>query len=261
MGTAKLQGHLWGARARSWAELQELAFEPLYRAAFEAAGVAQGVRLLDVGCGAGLALAIARDFGAEVSGIDAAEGLIEIARQRLPGADLRVGELEQLPWRDGCFDIVTGFNSFQYAEDRVHGLQEAARTMTADGRLVAAVWGQPDQCQMADYLAALGRCMPAPPPNAPGPWALSPPGALEALLRTAGLKVIDSGEATTVFRFANDGEAREGLLASGPAVRAVEHSGEDATAAAVAEAIERFRAIDGSYEMLNVFRFVVARKE
>ena len=129
LGTAQAQGALWGARAREWADLQEAAFEPLYRDALEAAEVGEGNSVLDVGCGAGLAVVVARKMGAKVSGLDAAADLIGIAKSRTPEADLRVGELEELPFEDGAFDVVTGFNSFQYAADRVNALREARRVM------------------------------------------------------------------------------------------------------------------------------------
>ena len=91
MGSAQVQGELWGARAREWADLQEASFGPVYEAAYDAARVAKGSTLLDVGCGAGLALKIAQSRGAHVAGLDAAAGLAEIARSRCPGADIRVG--------------------------------------------------------------------------------------------------------------------------------------------------------------------------
>ena len=58
---------------------------------------------------------LAADRGADVHGLDASEGLLAHARGRVPGAPLLQGELEQLPYEDASFDIVTGFNSFQYA--------------------------------------------------------------------------------------------------------------------------------------------------
>jgi 2-polyprenyl-3-methyl-5-hydroxy-6-metoxy-1,4-benzoquinol methylase len=67
-----VQGELWGARARDWAEAQEPAQSGLYPPVFDAAGVGEGTSLLDVGCGSGVAAAIAHDRGAKVSGIDAA---------------------------------------------------------------------------------------------------------------------------------------------------------------------------------------------
>ena len=56
--------------------------------------------LLDAGCGAGLALQIAAKRGATVTGFDASAALLEIAAERVPGADLRRGDLESLPYGD-----------------------------------------------------------------------------------------------------------------------------------------------------------------
>lgn len=260
MGTAQMQGALWGARAHEWADLQEHGTSAVYDAAFDAVQLARDACLLDVGCGAGLALSLAQKRGAAVSGLDAASELAEIARSRCPGADIRVGELEDLPFADESFDVVTGFNSFQYAADRVHGLQEAGRVMKADGRLVAAVWGNPDKCDMAGYIVALGSFMPPTPPGAPGPWALSPPGALEELVAQAGFTPLGGEAVTVVFEFADEDAAVRGLLAAGPAVRAIEIAGEKAVAAAVLKAVEPYKRSDGSFALGNEFRFVVARK-
>ena len=57
---------------------------PFYEAAFDAIGVGNGTNLLDVGCGAGLALQLAEKRGAAVSGLDAAEGFLAVARGRVP---------------------------------------------------------------------------------------------------------------------------------------------------------------------------------
>ena len=93
MGTAEMQGALWGAAARDWAELAEPHQIPFYEAAFDAIGVKAGTRLLDAGCGAGLALSLAAQRGARAAGFDASAGLLAIARERLPQADLREGDL------------------------------------------------------------------------------------------------------------------------------------------------------------------------
>jgi cyclopropane fatty-acyl-phospholipid synthase-like methyltransferase len=85
MGSAQIQGQLWGARAREWAELQESSFRELYDAAFNAAKIGAGSAMLDVGCGAGLALQMAQARGAKVSGVDAAPSLADIAKSALSG--------------------------------------------------------------------------------------------------------------------------------------------------------------------------------
>lgn len=259
MGTAQSQGDLWGTRARQWAELQEGSFRPLYEAAFDATQVGNGSAVLDVGCGAGLALQVAQSRGATVSGLDAAAALADIARSRCPGGDIRTGEIEELPYVDSSFDVTTGFNSFQYAADPVQALAEAKRVTKPAGAVVVAVWGAADKCQLAPYLAAVGKLLPPPPQGAPGPFALSAAGALEALVAKAGLKPGVVQTVVTVVRFPDESTALDGLLASGVAERAIRNSGEAAMRDGIAAAIRPSRRSDGSYAFSNEWRFLVSR--
>jgi SAM-dependent methyltransferase len=259
MGTAQIQGELWGVRARDWAELQEGSFRPLYEAAFNGAHIGNGTTLLDVGCGAGLALQIAQARGAKVTGLDAAAGLAALAKTRCPGADIRVGEIEELPFGDHSFDTVTGFNSFQYAADPVHALSEAKRVTKPSGHVVVAVWGAAENCELAPYIAALGKLLPPPPPGAPGPFALSAPGALETLVSKAGLRPEGASTVRTTMSFPDEKTALRGLLAAGVAERAIRNSGEAPTRDGVAEAIKPFRKSDASYVLQNEWRFLVSR--
>jgi Methyltransferase domain len=50
-------------------------------------------------------------------GIDASEALLELARNRVPDAELRLGDMQFLPYGDDSFDLVTGFTSFFFAAD------------------------------------------------------------------------------------------------------------------------------------------------
>ena len=59
MGAAHLQGSLWGARTRDYAEIVEPFIRPLYEAVFDAAEVGADTWLLDAGCGPGLAAQLA----------------------------------------------------------------------------------------------------------------------------------------------------------------------------------------------------------
>jgi SAM-dependent methyltransferase len=119
MGTAQVQGDLWSAQARNWANFLEKFHAPLYKSVFDRVGVSRGTRLLDVGCGAGLAAQLAAELGAQVTGIDAAPAFIEIARERVMDGDFLVGDMEELPFAGASFDVVTGFNSFQHAANPV----------------------------------------------------------------------------------------------------------------------------------------------
>src|SRR5438067_2158249 len=117
-GSATRWGPLWGARPADWA-LSEDRQGPTYEAALERAGLERGQHVLDVGCGVGAFLRLVAERGGVPHGLDASDALIAFARTRLPHADLRVGEMEGLPWADGTFDLVTGFNAFFFANDMV----------------------------------------------------------------------------------------------------------------------------------------------
>ena len=122
MGIAQVQGELWSAQARNWANFFEPFHTPLYKSVFDRLSISRSTQLLDVGCGAGLAAQLSSQLGAQVSGIDAASAFIEIARERVPAGDFRIGDMEELPYADASFDVVTGFNSFQHAANPVAAL-------------------------------------------------------------------------------------------------------------------------------------------
>src|SRR5205823_3252323 len=178
MGSADKQGPLWGAAAQDWAEIAEPGQIPFYEAAFEAIGVGNGTNVLDVGCGAGLAMQLAEKRGATVSGIDAAQGLLVVARERVPAADVHHGDVEDLPFADDAFDAVTAFNSVQYAADPTAALREIKRVAKPGSGVTVVTWGTADQCEMRVLLGAIGSLLPPPPPGAGGPFALAAPGAL-----------------------------------------------------------------------------------
>jgi len=257
-GTAAVQGELWGARARDWAEVQEPAQREMYPPVLDAAGVRAGTRLLDAGCGSGVAAEVARGRGAIVSGIDASAPSIEIARTRVPDGDFRAGELEELPYAAATFDAVTGFNSFQYAGDPVRAVAEARRVTRPGGTVAIVTWGRAEDCEAAGMLKALASFLPAPPPGAPGPFALSVPGALEELAAQAGLTPVAAGDVSTRWDYPDLATALRGMLAGGPAVRAIAAAGEEAVAAAVAGAIAPYAAAAGGYRLENSWRYLIA---
>jgi SAM-dependent methyltransferase len=98
MGSAEVQGELWGRHPQTWAKYQESQMRPLYDATLDALEPLADRALLDAGCGAGLALRLAADRGAVVSGLDASAPLLEVARERTPQAALRTGDIQALPY-------------------------------------------------------------------------------------------------------------------------------------------------------------------
>lgn len=244
----------WGARARDWAEIEDEASRPLFEAVLDAAGVGAGTRLLDVGCGSGLACAIAAARGAEVSGLDASPGLLAVAREQVPAGDFRVGDMGELPWADGTFDAVTFINTFFFASDQEQTLSEAARVTRGGGRVAVVVWSTPDRVESTAYLAAIGPLLPPLPPIDP----FVAPAELERLARAARLEPARIVDLEWPWQYANLDTALRGLLSAGPSTLAVENAGEEAVRAAIANALEPFRLADGGYRLENVLHCLVA---
>lgn len=225
--SGRLNGRLWGARARDWADIQEGQARPVYKAVFKRTGIKAGTAYLDVGCGAGMAAQIAAERGALVSGIDAAEVLLTIARTRVPVGDFRLGELEELPFPDSAFDLVTGFNAFQYAANPGAALAETRSVTKADSCVVIVTWGKPEGMEAASLIGALKPLLPPPPPDAPGPFALSDEAALRAFAAGAGLDPVDVFDVESPWHYADLDTALRGLNSGGVAVRAAENSSQE----------------------------------
>ena len=257
--SSPVAGRLWGARARDWANIQEGTVKAVYEAVLGRTGVGPDTRYLDVGCGAGRAVQLAATRGAQVSGIDAADTLIAIARERTPKGDFHIGDLETLPFDDATFDVVTGFNSFQYAANPAVALGEARRVTKAEGVIVAMTWGVPEGMQAAAVVAALRPLLPPPPPGAPGPFALSDEATLRAFAASAGLNPIEVFDVDSPWAYPDETTAVRGLNSSGVSTRAMENSSEEAVSEAHRQALAPFRLADGSYRIGASFRCLLAR--
>jgi ubiquinone/menaquinone biosynthesis C-methylase UbiE len=274
MGSAAVQSTLWGPRAEDWADVQESTVAALYESVLETLNVRGRMHVLDVGCGSGLFCRLATDRGATVSGIDATAMLLTIARRRVPTADLRQCDMEELPFAGRTFHVVTGFNAFQFAQTPTRALREASRVARPGGAVVMAVCGPPERMQATKYYEALSALLPQPvlaavnggpshagkaSSNAPGTFALSHDGALQALAREAGLEPVRVTEVECVWQYPDESTALRGLLSAGPAVRAIQASGEAPVRDAVLKAVTPYRLPAGGYELRNTFRYLIAK--
>jgi len=256
--TAAIQGPRWGARASEWADIQEGTTRPLYEAVLGAVGVGEETGLLDVGCGTGLFCMLAAEREASVAGLDAAAQSIAIARERTPAGDFRVGEIEELPWDDASFDVVTGFNSFQFAADPANALRQARRVVRPEGWVVIAVWGKEEECEAADVIKAMSTLLPPPPPGAPGPFALSQPGALEALAGQAGLTPVEAHDVPCPWVYPDLDTAVRGFASAGPGARAEAEAGRETLEQTVAQALQHYLDVNtGIVQLENVFRYLL----
>lgn len=256
---ASMQGEFWGARVRDWTEINEPAWREVFTIAMDKAGAAPGRRLLDVGCGAGGALLVAREMGADVAGLDASVNLAAIAAERLPAARIEVGDMEAMPFDDGSFDVVTGINSFQFAGDTVRALAEGARVLRRGGTLLMLVWGRREDCELvAGTASAVFALLPPSRPGAPPQRPLHQPGIIEDMMRDAGIAPLESGEFQADLVAPSQETATRMVLSASE--RAIRHAGEGAVADAIRATLPRFTRPDGAVVWRNRFRWVTATR-
>jgi SAM-dependent methyltransferase len=252
---------LWEARAGDWAEVMEGWNGwgiPIYRHVLEHLDVGRETDLLDVGCGAGRFCRIAADRGANVAGLDATETFVQIAGERVMRGDFRVGDMENLPWPDHSFDVVTGFNSFFIAADMVAALAEAGRVARPGAQIAMTVFGRPENCQSTSLFASLRQF--APPGAGEGEQgpALHDEGVLEARAVEAGLKPVEAGFLAFEEEYRDLETMVRGYLAAPPFVRAASLAGEDAVRDALADALAPLRTETGVYVLEDEIRFLIA---
>jgi SAM-dependent methyltransferase len=184
---------LWAGRATAY----ERGFARLTAhtagALLDAAGVRAGTRLLDAGTGPGVVARVAVARGARVTAIDAEPTMAEAAARNVPGLDVRVTRLPDLPLEDGEFDAVTGNFVINAVGDPVAALASLRRVLRAGGRLALTCWSYPRPPVLSiavQAIEAAGVPWPEDVPVAPF-GAHSSPDAFAALIAGAGF-----GEAT-----------------------------------------------------------------
>lgn len=250
---------LWNEQAHDWADLQEAQCTPLFEAALTAVRADSDTTLLDVGCGSGLALRLAADRGARVSGLDSSVELLNIARRRVPEAvDLRVGELEHLPFDDASFDVVMSFNALRYAADPVAAVTEFARVTRPGGAVCIGGWGEPSKCETTAFLFAIVAALPEPPQGSQ-PDAANTPEQIRAVMRKAGLDVTETREVPCPFVYRTLGDASRALFSTGLLRYAVAQLGEQRVRELFDSHFRDSVREDGLVRQENVFEYSIAR--
>ncbi len=215
----------WGRQAVEFATLSEPGNCREYVAVHHRLGVDAGHRLLDLACGSGLAIELARVRGAICSGIDAAGRLVAVARDRNPDADIRVGDMEALPWEDASFDLVTSFRGVWGTTPGA--VDEAHRVLVPGGRLAITVWGNVGKSPGAWMLSPFTWATEEKVQHQADMVSLGRPGVGEAFLADRGFEVADRFEIPYAIEYADPTTYARGIASTGPAYESIQSIGED----------------------------------
>jgi SAM-dependent methyltransferase len=260
MSTKEIQGKLWSIAPQYWSNYFEPFFLPMYKKTLEQVKINEDSMLLDAGCGSGLFSHMAISTGAQVIGVDAAPGLLNVARKRNAENNFMEEDLESLPFASDSFDVVTGFNSFQYAGNFTNALSEARRVLKEGGRLVIGIWDKPEYSDATNVLKAIGSLLPPPPPGTPGPFALSEEGKIENICEAIGLKVVYKTRVACPFLYHTLEEGTKSFLGTGPAAAAMNHVNEKLIQKTIAGAMLPYHLTEDMYHLQNSFLLFIAEK-
>ena len=237
----------------------------LSAALIAAAGVRAGDRGLDVGCGpGGLTRALADLVGAEsVAAIDPSHSFVEACRQRVPGADVREGAAESLPFDDDAFDAALSQLVVNFMRDADKGVGEMRRVTRPGGVVASCVWDYADGMTL---LRAFWDAAIALDPERAGPldegarMAHCSPDGLRALWDGAGLQGVQTGALTVRAAYRSLADLwwplERGVAPSGAYAVSL---GADAREALRAELQRRLGAGDAPFELTARAWYVTGR--
>ncbi len=187
---------VWDRISDVYAREIDQRFAPVVDALITRARLKRGESLLDLGTGTGaVAEQAAQKVGASghVVGVDISPAMLALARERMATRDLsfvslREGRGEDIPADAGAFDVVLSSLTLMYMIDRAATAREIARVLRPGGRLIAAVWGGPDECDIVRFQQTAGRFAGPPPVAGVGPGALADPKPFLQQLADAGIE-------------------------------------------------------------------------
>ncbi|ATW52738.1 class I SAM-dependent methyltransferase [Streptomyces peucetius] len=188
------EGSYWAAHADRF----DRAVHAYQRPFLDAAALHRGEAVLDIGCGNGLtSRAAARlTVGGPVLGVDLSGAMLRVARREAEREGLDSVRFEQAdaqtyPFTEASFDVAISRTGAMFFAEPVTAFRNIARALRSDGRLVLLVWQGVERNEwfrsFATALAA-GRDLPAPPPGAPGPFAMADPDVVRDRLTAAGFE-------------------------------------------------------------------------
>jgi len=254
---------VWDRMADVYQREIDRRFAPVIERLLDRADLRPGETVLDLGTGTGsVAIMAASGIGptGRIVAVDISHEMLDKARARIGVSssarfEFVEGRAEAIPVPAASIDVVLASLSLMYVIDREAAAREIARVLRPGGRLVAAAWAGPEDCDIVRFQQTAGSFAPTPPVPGVGPGALADPGAFLARLSAAGLTA--SCETTvTTFQFSNFADAWTAL--AGVTTAALDPSIQDQAKAAVMDRM--WTEPQSPREFRNATRLIVARK-
>jgi SAM-dependent methyltransferase len=248
----------WSTQAGTYGGLTGAITSRLAGSLLDAAGVRPDWRVLDVATGPGYVAERAAARGARVVGIDLAEGMLELARQRVGGVELLRADAEELPFDDASFDAVVGGFVINHLPRPQRALAEASRVLVPGGRVAFSVWDRPERMRVfgvvTEAIEAAGVDRDgALPAGGPDPYRFADEGEFQALLEAAEAVEVAVRTVELTHRVAGTEELLRGLLGSSvrtaTLLRAQGAVVRRRITAALERLVEPYRASDGALEL------------
>lgn len=204
--------------------------------------------MLDLGCGDGGFCRFAADLGATVHGLDAEPEALERALAAVPDGDFRLALMEHVPWRANSFDVVTAFNSIQYALDPELALAEAARVARPSGVVAVCKWGPPSENAFFAFLAKVGA-------GGVSSQGLPLTDPVADAIGAVRLHVLGTGDVPAPIVMADQAALETALARAGIDIHPFAAAGRGDVVAAATP----YRLADGSYRFDNRLRYWLLR--
>jgi SAM-dependent methyltransferase len=180
----------WGVGQYEWTARQLL---PAAEVVVGTAAIRPDERVLDLGCGTGNAALLAAQHAAQVTGVDPAPRLLEVARKAAADRGLDIaflpGDAASIPLADASVDVVVSVFAVIFAPDPQVAAAELARIVAPGGRIVLSAWFPGGAISEMNGVAAakVKEAVGAPPGPPPFPWHQH--DALSTLLSPHGFRV------------------------------------------------------------------------
>lgn len=228
------------------------------------AALSPGKCVLDLGTGTGSVAIRAAPLivpGGQMLGVDISGEMLAAAQQRVVGLALnnisfREGRAEAIPAEDAAFDVLLASLCLMYAVDRAAAAREIARVLRPGGRFVAAVWADPERCDIVVFQQTAGRFAPSPPVPGVGPGALA--DASPFLMQLAAVGIEAHVEAETLGFDFDDFSSAWNVLAGVTAAQLAPEQQQQAKAAVLATLWPHG---DGPRHFRNVTQFIVGQRQ